>query len=295
MKKLLSLILAGVLALSLFGCTGAREPARIAATTLPVYDFTRYLCRGTGLSVTLLVTQNVSCLHDFSLQASQMQALEQAELVVLSGAGLEEFLGDALRGKPAADASRGLSLLEGHSHNHDAHPEESPGHIHAQDPHIWLSPENAKVMADNICAGLCDRFPAYRQTFEANLRELCGELDALQAYGDQALKDLRCRELITFHDGFSYLAEAFDLTVLEAVEEESGSEASAQTLIGLIRLVQSHDLPAIFTEANGSQAAASIIAGETGTKVFVLDMAISGDSYFQAMYRNIDTIREALQ
>ena len=59
-------------------------------------------------------------------------------------------------------------------------------------------------------------------------------------------------------------------------------------------MVESKNLPAIFTETNGSTAAAEIISRETGATCFALDMAMSGDSYFDAMYRNIDTIKEAL-
>ena len=80
-----------------------------------------------------------------------------------------------------------------------------------------------------------------------------------------------------------------------AVEEESGSEASAAQLAELCRLVEAHHLPAIFTETNGSLSAAKIIAAETGVRLYSLDMIMSGDDYFTLMYRNIDTIKEALQ
>jgi len=53
-------------------------------------------------------------------------------------------------------------------------------------------------------------------------------------------------------------------------------------------------LPAVFTESNGSVSAADIIAAETNISVYSLDMAMGGDSYFEAMYHNIDTIKEAL-
>ena len=79
------------------------------------------------------------------------------------------------------------------------------------------------------------------------------------------------------------------------MEEESGSEASAKDLIELIRLLRAHNLPAVFVEKNGSPSAASIIAAETGVKVRQLDMAMAGDSYFDAMYRNIDAIKEAME
>ena len=291
MKRLLILFL--ILTLALSGCASRSEPAQVAATTLPVYEFTLRLCDGTGITVTRLVTESVSCLHDYSLNVRQAKAAEGAQVIILSGAGLEEFLEDLLEGKDnTIDASHGISLLCGEAHDHDH--EEAHGHSHDQDPHIWLSPENAKLMVQNICMGLCARYPEHTAVFEANLESLLADLDALQAYGEEQLSSLRRRELITFHDGFAYFAQAFGLTILEAVEEESGSEASAQELKELITLVEEHNLPAIFIEANGSVSAAGVISRETGAAVFTLDMAMSGDSYFDAMYHNIDTIKEAL-
>ncbi len=289
-KRILALLLAAVM-LCMVGCVPKKAPAQIAATTMPVYCFTSRLCQGTPITVTRLITENVSCLHDYSLQVDQMRAIEQAELVVISGAGLEDFLSDALAGKQVVEAAGDMELLEG-SHDHD---HTHTGHVHPEDPHIWLSPENAKEMAHNICHELCHKYPQYSHVFQTNLVTLEAELDALQAYGEQALADLKCRKIITFHDGFSYLAESFGLTIIEAVEEESGSEASAKELIHLIGLVREYNLPAIFVEANGSTSAASIIQNETGVKVYTLDMAMAGDDYFEAMYHNIDTLKEALQ
>ena len=277
------------------GCSAPEDPAQIAATTLPVYEFTARICEGTGITVTRLVTESVSCLHDYSLNVRQVKAAEAAEVIVISGAGLEDFLNDLLIIPDSVDASSGIELLCGTAHSHD-HDEDHhhEGHSHDRDPHIWLSPERAKVMAANICAALSEKYPQHRETFEANLLLLHKDLDTLQQYGLQQLEALSCRELITFHDGFSYFAEAFGLTILEAVEEESGSEASARDLKHLISLVRDHQLPAIFIETNGSSSAAGVIARETGAAVFTLDMAMGGESYFEAMYRNIDTIKEAL-
>ena len=79
-----------------------------------------------------------------------------------------------------------------------------------------------------------------------------------------------------------------------AMEEESGSEASARELIEIIALVETENVKAIFTECNGSVSAAKILSAETGVPVYALDMAMSGDSWFDAMYYNIDTLKEAL-
>ena len=289
-------IFAGVLALlmicgMLSGCA-AREAERwdVLATTGPVWSMTGALLEGTGLSCGRVITESVSCLHDYSLNVRQVKAAEAAQVVVISGAGLEDFLDSILDDSDIIDSSEGIALLhmeEEHDHGHE-------DHHHEDDPHIWLSPENAKVMAGNICAGLSRRYPEYADIFSANLDSLLEDLDALQSYGESSLSGLKCRELVTFHDGFSYFAQAFDLTILEAVEEESGSEASAQELKHLIGVVRENDLPAIFTERNGSTSAAGVISRETGVTVYSLDMAMAGDSYFDAMYRNIDTIKEAL-
>ena len=289
MKRLLALL--GLLCILLCGCTGPVETADIAATTLPVYQFTAMLCEGTDLTVTRLVNESVSCLHDYSLHVSQVRAVEQARLIVISGAGLEDFMNDLLQGRQVIDASQGISLLEScHDHAH-----EHEGHHHEHDAHIWLSPFNAMAMADNIFTGLCAQFPEHKEVFEENRNTLLLQLQDLQNYATEQLRDLSGRELITFHDGFSYLAQAFDLQILAAVEEESGAETSAKELIRLIELVQQHDLGPIFTEQNGSTASAAIISRETGVRTFTLDMAISGNDYFAAMYHNIQTIREALQ
>ena len=277
-----------LLCLLLGACSHCGEPAQIAATTLPVYEFTSRLCQDTDLTVTQLIDQSVSCLHDYTLNVDQARAVEHAELIVLSGGGLEDFMTDLLTGKQILDSSRNVPLLEScHDHNHDH------GH-HEEDAHIWLSPANARIMVTNIYEGLCQQYPQHKQIFEKNLIRLLADVDALEAYGAAQLSSLSCRELITFHDGFAYFAEAFDLTILSAVEEEYGSEASAAELKTLIRLVREHHLPAIFTETNGSTAAARIISAETGATVFALDMAMSGNSWLEAMYKNINTVKEAL-
>ena len=91
------------------------------------------------------------------------------------------------------------------------------------------------------------------------------------------------------------MADAFSIEILHAIEEESGSEASAAELIELISIVNDHNLSALFTECNGSSSAATIIANEANCTIYTLDMALSGDSYFDAMYHNIDTLKEALK
>ena len=294
--KYRSLLLSLILALTLLtGCSAPASFSQIAATTLPVYELTSRLCDGTDITVTRLVTESVSCLHDYSLNVGQVKAAESAEVIVMNGAGLEEFMEDILHDTEyLIDASYGISLLECEEESDHDHDHGHEDHNHDVDNHIWLSPVNASVMAQNICEGLCGIYPEQESIFRSNLNVLLSDLNALQVYGETQLADLSCRELITFHDGFGYFADSFDLTILRAIEEESGSEASAAELIELIEEVEHHKLPAIFTETSGSASAASVISRETGAAIHTLDMAMAGNSYFDAMYHNIDTLKEAL-
>lgn len=293
MKKLLisTLIL---LALLLAGC-GDSSPDKhiVAATTAPLYEFVGALCEGTNIEVRLIVSEPVSCLHDYSLTVGQMRTVCESDCVFLSGAGLEEFMEDALDSAAATvDCSRGVALRElceegpGHGHDHE--------HAHEYDPHIWLSPENAAVMVENAADGLSALYPQWQDRFEENEESLLEELAALQEYGETALSSLPRRGIITFHDGFAYFADAFGLEILASFEEESGSEASAAAMSQIAELVESLDLPAVFTEENGSDAAAKAISRETGCEIRTLSTALSGD-YFEIMRKNIDTIKEVME
>lgn len=276
MKKVLCMILALCF---LVACAPGQAQSTdgfvIAATTLPVAQFTEAITAGTDVAVQCIITEAVSCLHDYTLSVEQMTVLENADAVVISGLGLEDFMQDILPGdKPVLDASEGVEDI-------------LPG-----DPHIWLDPDRAEDMAETIANGLCRLIPENTARFQANLQALESRFDALEDYAEGQLRGIRGPGLVTFHDGFRYFADFIDMPLLAAMEVEAGSEPAAKDLMDMIDLVKNSGLPAVFTEVNGSRSAADIIHRETGCNVFDLDMAMSND-YFIAMEHNIEAIREA--
>ena len=293
-----------ILLLSSCGAAGAEEPdlPTVAATTWPVYCFASAVAEGVdSIQVIPVVNQPMSCLHDYTLTVADMKALDRAGLILENGVGMEDFMADAVAAArtPVVDCSAGVELRhvdedeEDHDHAH-------AGHDHgSEDPHIWMDPERAAVMTDNIAQALAQWDPEHAERYYANAAAAGEELEALARRGREKLAGLTERELITFHDGFGYFADAFDLHILRAIEEEEGSETSAREFKELVELIVAYEIPAVFTEVNGSDATARALSRETGVASVPLTMVMSGEGsglepYLDAMEGNIDTILEAL-
>lgn len=306
MKRLICLVCALLL---LTGCVPAgQEPSRmnIVATTYPTYLAALAVTEGVdGVSVSRLDTGSVSCLHDYTLTVSDMKKLSRADVIVINGAGLEDFMSDALASTDALviDCSEQIDLLPAtghHDHEHDG----EHGHF---DPHYWMDPLNFHTMVGNVRRGLWDLFPGeVAPDLSANTTLSFEQLQPLYEFGLKYLypnseNAVSVPGLITFHDGFQYLAYTFHLPLLASIEEEAGSEASAKEMDRIIQLVKEKDIPVIFTESNGSDATANAIARETGCAVAQLSMIMDGrepteeDSspivpYAELMLNNLHTL-----
>lgn len=298
-KRLCSFLLAFLL---LSGCSSPTAPAEadslhILATTYPVYLFATALTENLEhIEVSLLVNSQTSCLHDYTLTVKDMKDIEQADVILLNGAGLEEFMDDPLRQSQASiiDCSTGLELLPASGHHHDHEHNHSEEH-QDWDPHFWMAPEYAIQMVNNLAVGLKPLLvePSAIQQLEANQQYTIEQLNTI------SIPDgLTGKELITFHDGFHYFADSFGLDLLKSIEEEEGSTASAREIKEIVSLVEEYHISAIFVEKNGADATAKAISRETGCTVYELNMLMSGDGqgiqpYLDAINGNLQTISEA--
>ena len=302
MKKSILIVLLSAL-LTLPACAPAGEAGArltVVCTTYPIYLFASSLTEGVeGVAVERLDTGSTSCLHDYTLSMADMKKLERADVIALNGAGLEEFLEDALATSDAAviDCSMGVELLENLSHHHDEDGEDGHDHGH-WDPHYWMDPANARIMAANLRNNMVLLDPNHAAEYESNavrtekiLLHVEEETRTLvEKYPLQGVPGL-----ITFHDGFQYFAKAFHLPLLASIEEEAGSEASAHEIVEITELVKEYGIPVIFTEVNGSDATANAIRRETGCRVDRLTMLMDGpdsdlETYCSGITGNLEAI-----
>ncbi len=301
MRRFLFLLLCVCLLLT--GCSSQQsfkedDSLHILATTYPVYLLTKTLTASIdGVEVTQLIDETVSCLHDYTLTVTDMKAIEKADIIIKNGADFESFMDDALAQTNAAtiDCSEGIDLLPATGHEHHHHEHEEDDHHGHYDPHYWLSEEAGLVMLNNILHGLSSLDQPNTDTYQNNFSA------ALELFPEDSLDvtTLSCPYLITFHVGFQYFAHDNGLTLLKSIEEEEGSEASAADIKEIVALIKEYNIPAIFTEKNGSDDTARAISRETGVKVYQLDMIMSGEgqditAYFDALNANYAAIQEAL-
>lgn len=270
----------------------------IVTTTYPVYLFASAVTGGVaGVQVERLNTGEASCLHDYTMSVDDMKKLEAADVIVMNGAGLEDFMEDALATSTALviDCSQGVELLESLSNDHEASEE--------KDPHIWMDPANAAVMVENIQGGLAKADPDHAQVYLQNAESAIQELKTWDSAAKERLAAQDAPEiagLVTFHDGFQYFTRAYGLPLLAAIEEEAGSEASALEIQEITALVKEKKLPVLFTEVNGSDATAKAIARETGCQVAQLTMMMDGpdsalSNYGDDLMQNIQAIVNGFQ
>ena len=158
------------------------------------------------------------------------------------------------------------------------------------------------IMAGNIQRGLSQADPDNAQAYSDNLASATVLLSSWDSNFQDIIQEaeqeggVTISGLITFHDGFQYFAKALDLPLLAAIEEEEGSEASAQVINETVSLVKENNIPIIFTEINGSDATAQAIARETGCQVGQLTMLMDGpddgklSNYLDGLSSNVTAI-----
>jgi len=274
-------------------CGNTSTDTVIVCTIRPLSDFTKNIVKGIdGIQVKSLVTTDISCLHDYTLTVNDMKTIEKASLLFYCGSGLEPFMdlvNANYKSLDTCDTSEGIEHIETEcDHGHE-------GHKHDTDPHVWLSPLNAEIMVNNILKKLCNTYPHYKDAFEKNAEDYIKGLKLSADKWQNKLSDLSMRKIVTFHDGFSYFAEFFNLEILAAIEEEAGSGSSAGVISSITKIIKDNSLPCIFVEKNGSHTTAQIISNECGVKMYTLDMIMSGDTpYIEAMENNVEAIYNAL-
>ena len=297
-KSMLSALMALALAMC-SGCAAEEDAGKTIVTSFyPMYVFTQNVVRDVpGVRVVNMASESAGCLHDYQLQTRDMVTLEGADALVINGGGIEQFMDKVIAQRPelpVINASDGIEMLCGED-DHDGH-----DHDHGvYNAHVWLDPALAMRQVQNIADGLAAVDSENAEAYQRNAAAYKARLQALHAELSAQLAPLAGSAIVTFHEAFTYFADAYGLVVAGVIANDAGEEPSTRQIAATCDLVKQYQVKALFVEPQYPTKSAETIARETGTKVFTLDPVVSGDgspeSYENAMRENARVLTEALE
>lgn len=226
---------------------------------------------GERVEVKSLVT-GLETPHTFSPKPSDRLALLSSELFVKVGLGLEVWVDKLLDGAPEGllviDTSRGIEVLGAKKEKGEVDSGEE--HHHSGNPHIWLDPENAIIMARHIADGLIAKSPEDRRYFEANYEEYVQKIREVTDELKGRVQQLSDRRVVVFPSSYPYFLRAFGFEVVAVAEEVHGEEVSARRLAEIIKVIREEKVKVVIAERQFSDKDARMIAEETGATIAYL-------------------------
>lgn len=263
---------------------------KITATFYPLYVSLLNITDGVeGIELSLLAPPDTGCLHDYQLTTKDMKKIENSNILVANGAGMEDFIEKILETKKDSliIASEGFELTDNNSH-------------------VWVSPEGAIHQTQRIVEGLSHLDPSNATKYVMNGNAYLLKLQNLRNHMHSILDEYSGKKIVTFHEAFPYFASEFNLEIASVIEREPGEAPGPKELKEQISeinsIISGGNKIALFAEPQYSSSAAEIIAKETGLKVYELDPCVTGnlkseyikDSYITAMKKNAEVLKEAL-
>jgi len=284
MKKLLPILL--VLTLVLAGCSSTPQDSPSQAEGKKQLSVSVSIASvqwlvdkiGGDLVKTQSLTSSGDDPHTYEPTPNQMTAITESDLFLTVGVEFEEvwipkFLA-ANQNLTVVDISEGVERHMLDDHEHETHSEDdhnSEEHHHeGYDPHIWLSPERMKQIADNITATLIQFDPENTAVYQANLQNVLLLINDVEAKLDDLLAEPIRKEFLMVHPSLGYLADSYGLTMLSV--EIDGQEPSPAQLAEILHLSKEYGIHTLFNQLGTSPVNAQTLANQAGiSQIFEID------------------------
>lgn len=282
MRKLLLMpVLLGML---LAGCgtspADETEGPLVVATTSIWGDVARSIVGDQG-SVEVLIPVGADA-HDYEPTQRQVAMLQEADLVIANGLGLEEGLHDILESAEADGANvfqvaPELYPIEfgHHDLDHDDDHDAEDAHDHDDlDPHVWFDPIRLAVGASLIAEQLTTVAPdvdwaARADAYVVELEQLDEEIEVILGVVPVAQ-----RKIVTNHEALGYFAHRYGFEVIGVVIPGGSTLAdpSSAGLAALVAEMLEEGVSTIFAETSQPNRLAEAVAVEVGEDVSVVEL-----------------------
>lgn len=266
--------------------TSSLAAPRVVATIKPIHSIAANVMAGIA-DPRLLLDAAVSE-HTAQLTPSQVEAMKNADLIVVVGENLEAFLHKALQNPDIAHKNlfqagevpdlkllpvRNGGLWEPH-HDGDEEGGEDPDHDGAHggnDPHIWMDPENAKLIARALAKTLSGLDQENAARYEANAEKFAGDLDKLSAEIRAAVKPVSDKRYIVFHDAYQYFEARFGMSPAGSITVNPEVTPGARRIKEIHDRIAETNAACVFAEPQFESKYVETVIEGTSAKASVLD------------------------
>ena len=178
--------------------------------------------------------------------------------------------------------------------DHDAHEGEGhAGHDHhdGQDPHVWLSLENAQTWLDIIAAEMIELDPTNADAYLSNAAKAKAELGALRSEIDGLLAPVRGRNFVVFHDAYQYFEDDFALPATGAISLSDASQPSPARIAEVQHAITSQNVSCVLAEPQFNPGLVATVTNGVDANTGVLDPMGSnltpGSALYPALMRDL--------
>ena len=216
--------------------------------------------------------------HDLELDTEAVDAVEDADVVVLAGGGFQPALEEVAGRSDAAT----VDVLDSDGRD---------------DPHVWLDPTKLAAIVERVRDVLRDADPDAAGELEANAAAYVAELEELDADFATGLATCQRRVIVTTHAAFGHLAARYDLVERSIAGASPESEPDPARLAALVDDVAAEGITTVFTEPLVAPDVAETLAREADVVTAVLDPIEGiedGATYESVMRENLAALRAAL-
>jgi len=155
-----------------------------------------------------------------------------------------------------------IDLLD-HDHQHEGE------HVESADPHYWVSPKCALIMAASLKDFLSELNPEKKVAYDSNYQKLVIKILNLDKKAEELFSAMGGRSFMIYHPNLGYLARDYDL--VEVTVEFEGKEPPPSRLKELIDFARKERLNTIFVQKEYDAKNANAVAQEIGAKVIIID------------------------
>lgn len=300
MKRVL--ILAVTLLFALTGCGGSQmdtageDQLTVVTSFYPIYLMAQYVTEDVdGIILKNMAQPQTGCLHDYELTTEDMKLLEQADVFLMNGLGMESFLDQAREQNPQLyiiETGEDVDiLLEGECEHGHEHGEEESDPVNA---HVWLNPSNAAQQAEAIRDALTQLDPDHAQQYAANTEAFTAEMAQIQEEAEMLAVEVSGMKTAAFHEGFIYIEDLLGMEEVIGIFPEENQTPSAKEMTEAVEEAKESGIELILTAADAGEQYADLLAKETGVAVAVWNPLTSGEGqkeeFVEGMRANLETI-----